>query len=52
VPTSFGTNSAGEEAMKGPLNRKESVGVLVSTFPFQLTFQADTKGQREKQREK
>lgn len=47
MPTSFGADNTGEEAVKGPLDRNESAGISVSTFPFQLTFQAGV-GERSK----
>ena len=47
MPTSFGADNVGEEAVKGPFDRNESTSTSVSTFPFQLTFQAGV-GQRSK----
>lgn len=37
--------------MKGPFDRTESASISVSTFPFQLTFQAGV-GQRSKGKNK
>jgi len=51
VPTSFGADNVGDEAVKRPFDRNESAGISVSTFPFQLTFQAGV-GQRSKGKNK
>lgn len=47
VPILFGADNMGEEAVKGPFDENENTSILVSNFPFQLTFQAGV-GQRSK----
>lgn len=47
MPTPFGADNMGEEAVKGPFDKNENTSISVSNFPFQLTFQAGV-GQRSK----
>lgn len=47
MPTPFGADNMGEEAVKEPFDKNENTSILVSNFPCQLMFQAGV-GQRSK----